>query len=349
MISAPTTEKYIHDNTKLTSGLLILSAGFEDRAFDFIKNTIFSKTVSIILIKFENDIDDNDAIYQKYYDCVASKIDENNIYKVILNQSSPRELLVDLEKLLQTMPREITEISVDISGMPSHVICASLYAIRAYKPSYPVNVIYTSAESYHPSEGEFEILKKKQIEGVEYLPSSLAREMSENLILRQFSGQRTNEGQSCLVLFAGYEVHRSAGVIENVNPSMLLFLYGKPEGEGLEWRLDLSKQLHKKFQKTRKSAVEEVSTLHIKESLDYLDQYYGFIYDDYDLTIAPVCSKMNAVAAYLFWETYREVQLIFPLPIGYATDRKAEKVGSTYITILEPKSSLFRNPLSLLK
>ena len=347
MISAPETKEFKYEEHSSLSGLIVLSTGFEDRAREFISKVSLDENATVILVKFENDIEVNDMVYEEYRQVVANKVAEENITTVALNQSCPRSYISDLEIALQNMPREINKIWLDISGMPSHAICASLHVVRAYKPSYPVNVIYTSAQKYHPNKDEYDILKEKQAEGVEYLPSSLAKEMSENLILSQFSGQRTNEGQSCLALFAGYEVHRSAGVIENVNPSMLLLLYGRPEGDGLDWRLDLSKQLHQKFEKTRKSAVEEASTLHLKEALEYLDQYYEYIYDEYDLTISPVCSKMNAVAAYLFWEMYREVQLIFPLPIGYATDKKAERVGQVYITTLEPKNSLFRVSLDL--
>lgn len=346
MINSPDTIIFDAYKKNIVSGLLVLSAGFEDRAIEFVSKIKLEKNTRVVLVKFENDIIDNEERYKEYFSVINKHVHESNIITVSLSQDSPRDYSIDLEKSLNVLPREINNIWLDISGMPTHAICASLQVLRSYKPAYGVNVIYTSAQSYHPNEEEFKKLKEKQAEGVEYLPSSLAREMSENLILNKFSGQRTNEGQSCLALFAGYEVHRSTGVIENVNPSMLLLLYGKPEGVGLGWRLDLSKQLHEKFEKTRKSAVEEVSTLHLKASLDCLDQYYEYIYDEYDLTIAPVCSKMHAVAAYLFWETYKEVQLIFPLPIGYATEKKAVKVGHTFLTVLEPKSSLFRAPLA---
>jgi len=350
MTNSPDTHIFSYSKVPTASGLLVLSAGFEDRAFEFISKIKLDGNTSVILIKFENDLVDNNEtidnneIYEKYVSIINKQIPPKNLITVTLKQNCPRDYSSDLENSLVTLPRDITDIWLDISGMPTHMICASLQAIRSYKPTHKVNVIYTSAQSYHPNENEFTKLKEKQKEGVEYLPSSLAKEMSENLILNMFSGQRTNEGQSCLALFAGYEVHRSAGVIENVNPSMLLLLYGKPEGDGLGWRLDLSRQLHKKFEKTRKSAIEEVSTLYLKDSLHYLDLYYEYIYDEYDLTIAPVCSKMHAVAAYLFWETYREVQLIFPLPISYATEKKAGKVDRTYLTALDPQSSLFRQP-----
>lgn len=161
-------------------------------------------------------------------------------------------------------------------------------------------------------------------------------------MLQSFSGHRSKEGVSCLAVFAGYEVHRTAGVIDNINPSMLLLLYGKPGDEKLRWRLDLSRSLHRKFESTRRTAVEEVSTLHLNESIEVLELYYQYLFEDYDFTIAPVCSKMQVVATFLFWERYREVQLVFPLPIGYATELSPKGVGRTFITELEPRNSLYR-------
>lgn len=329
------------------SGLIVLSAGFEDRAKEFISKVTLDKSSLVVLVKFNNDIEGNDEVFQEYLEIIKMKIDENRLITVSLSQKRPWDFPTDFKSALKQLPRDAYKIYLDISGMPSHAICISLEVLRGFKPEWATNVIYTSALNYHPNRNEFEKLKKKQADGIEYLPTSLAKEMSENLILNQFSGQRTNEGQSCLALFAGYEVHRSAGVIENVNPSVLLLLYGKPEGSGLDWRLDLSKQLHERFEKTRKSAVEEVSTLYLRDALAHLEEYYNFLYDEYDLTIAPVCSKMHAVATYVFWEKYKEIQLIFPLPIGYATDKKAEGVGKTYTAVLEPRSSLYEVELSV--
>lgn len=341
-VEAPKVETFEYNDKFFECDLLILSAGFEDRSFEFISKVKLKESTYVILIGFENDIVSNDETYQKYYSLINSYVSSANIFKSSIIQDNPRLFSTSLSEALMTIPRKVNNICIDISGMPTHSICMTFKAVRDFRPNHRQKIIYTSAKEYHPTKEEYSKLKQRQKEGVEYMPSSLSKEMSQNLILNCFSGQRTNEGQSCLVLFAGYEVHRSAGVIDNVNPSMLLLLYGKPEGEGLQWRLELSQELHRKFETSRKSGVEVVSTLNIQESLDYLDEYYEYLYDSYDLTIAPVCSKMHAVASYLFWEVYREVQLIFPLPVGYLTEKRAMHVDKTYQMSLQPRNSIYR-------
>ena len=183
MIKPPKTKVFDLSKCSPVSGLLVLSAGFEERSIEFISKINLDKESRVILVKFENDISDNKHIYKEYYNILANKIDESKLITVILRQDCPRDYSIDLEKSLEKLPREINNIWIDVSGMPSHAICASLQVLRSYKPAYPLNVIYTSAQSYHPSLDEFNKLKEKQNEGVEYLPASLAREMSENLIL----------------------------------------------------------------------------------------------------------------------------------------------------------------------
>ena len=135
-----------------------------------------------------------------------------------------------------------------------------------------------------------------------------------------------------------HKVEILIGAIESINPSALLLLYGSPGNDEIKWRLELSKDLHRRFETTRKTAVEVVSTLNPQEALDTLEEYYDYLFEDYDFTVSPVCSKMQAVAVYLFWEKYKEVQLVFPMPLGYSTDRKPKGVSDTYLTYLHPKN-----------
>jgi hypothetical protein len=322
--------------------VLILAAGFEERSYEFLSKSIFNKDAHCILIKFQYDIPENNEIYTKYVDRITECFDASRIYEVELNQSSIRNFDKDLELIIPKLPRMPGKAWIDISGMPSHAICSTLRVFRDSFPQKEQVVIYTSAKEYFPTKSEFNKHKKKRSSAVEFLPQSMAMEMSEILITESFSGHRSKEGISCLVIFAGYDVHRSAGVIDLINPSALLLLYGSPGGQNLDWRLEMSQQLHNRFESTRKCATEVVSTLNMKQSLDVLEEYYKYLYEDYDLTISPVCSKMQAVSCYLFWEKYREIQLVFPLPIGYLTDKSPKGIGKTYKTILPTRSSLFR-------
>ena len=76
------------------------------------------------------------------------------------------------------------------------------------------------------------------------------------------------------------------------------------------------------------------------EAIDVLEKYYSYLTDEYDLVISPICSKMNSVAAYLFWERYGEVQLTFPLPIGYDPKNSPTGVERTFCLDLPPRRGL---------
>ncbi len=49
---------------------------------------------------------------------------------------------------------------------------------------------------------------------------------------------------------------------------------------------------------------------------------------------------MNSVAAYMFWERYGEVQLTFPLPIGYDPENGPSGVDKTYCLELRARRGL---------
>lgn len=323
--------------------LLILAAGFEDRAFHFLSNSKFKKDTICILIEFPNHPEYNSEIFLNYLNTAKALFAQESILTIQLKENNAQLFERDLNECLSKLPRSITNAWIDISGMPTYAICIALNSVRVFFPTQTQNIIYSAAKSYFPTYQEYEKFSEKSASNEGFVPETMTMEMSEVLILETFSGHRSKEGISCLAVFPGYDANRTGGVIESINPSMLLFLFGDPDGSGFEWRLNLSKQLHRKFESTRKSAVEVVSTLDPNQSLNVLETYYEFLFEDYDFTIAPICSKMQVVGTFLFWERYKEVQLVFPLPVGYDLDKKPLGTSATFITKLDARNSLYRS------
>jgi hypothetical protein len=321
---------------------LILAAGFEERAFDVLPHGQFKRDAHCILIRFRNELPGNRELFVKFLEEARKKFTNERIHVVDLRQKDAQRFEDDLAKLVLQLPRNTRQFGIDISGMPSYAICSALKILRDHRPEENQLVVYTAARDYNPTKAEYQTLVENNPDDIELLPKSMALEMDENLILDSFSGYRSQNARSCLAIFAGYEAHRSNGVVEAINPGLLLLLYGKPGDEGLAWRLELSKKLHRKFEKGRMTATEVVSTLYVQEALTVLDSYYGFLIDEYDLVISPISSKMNVVASYLFWEKYGEVQLTFPLPIGYNPDHRPRGVAKSYGIELYPRHGLFR-------
>lgn len=324
-------------STRVLDGL-ILAAGFEDRAFRLLEAGEFRNGAQCVLIRFQNDIPGNQAVFERYFELANRKFNPSNVHVVNLPHSAPGRLEGDLGRKLAVLPRDARVFGVDLSGQPAYAICMTLKALRSHRSGERQIVYYTAAVQYHPSREEYDAIAGS--DEIELLPRSMALEMSENLSLDAFSGYRSQNARSCLAILAGYEAHRSTGVVEAVNPSLLLLMYGNPGDETLSWRLDLSKRLHRKFERGRRTATEVVSTLHVNESLAVLERYYHFLIDDYDLIVTPIGSKMHSLAAYLFWERYGEVRLTFPLPIGYDPEIRPKGAGLTYEVELEPRRPL---------
>jgi hypothetical protein len=321
--------------------ILVLAAGFEDRAFQILRSVNFDPDMHCVLLKYKNDLQENEQAFAGYKRLAHERFGAHRTHIIEVCLDNIESFSSCLSGLLNDLPRSLYRAAVDVSGCTGYLTCLVLKCLRERFPFGTQKVFYTSAENYHPSFEEYERMRAKAAPNdIESLPKSMALEMSRNLVLEEFAGHRSRDARSCLVIFAGYEIHRSSGVIDAVNPALLLLLYGRPGGTDLDWRTELSKQLHRRFEKNRRTASEVVSTLDPMEAVALLDQYYGYLTDEYDLVISPICSKMNSVAAYIFWERYGEVQLTFPLPIGYDPKHGPIGVDKTYCLDLRPRRGL---------
>lgn len=330
-----------NDNDYVDVDILVLAAGFEDRAIHILQTATFSDGLHCILLKYRNNIPENDQAFATYRRLANERFGKDRTFVIEVGLDDIDSFSSRLSNLLNNLPRSLYRAAIDVSGCTSYLICLTLNCLRERFPFGAQKVFYTSAKNYHPSFEEYEQMKAAAGNSdIEALPRSMALEMSHNLVLEEFAGHRSRDARSCLAIFAGYEIHRSSGVIDAVNPALLLLLYGRPGSAEIEWRTNLSKQLHRRFEKNRRAATEVVSTLNPFEALDILDQYYSYLTDEYDMVISPICSKMNCIASYLFWERYGEVQLTFPLPIGYDPGNGPTGVDKTYCLELRPRRSL---------
>lgn len=323
--------------------LLILAGGFEERALKVIEGAQFHDQAHCLIIRYAHTSTNSEDLFEKYLRAARRFLPADRIHTVDLTGADIGPFIDEFSKVLAGLPRDVRAVAVDISGMPSYLVCSVLKIVRLHRSRETQAVIYTSAIEYNPTFAEYEDLTRNAPEEIDLVPRALSLEMSDNLVPDVFSGYRSQAGKTCLVIFAGYEVHRAAGVLDAVNPSLLLLMYGQPGNPALDWRLDLSRRLHKKFERGRRTSTEVVSTLEVAESIEMLETYYNNLIDDYDLVIAPISSKMHSVAAYLFWERYGEVQLIFPIPIGYDPANCPQGAGTTYQLVLNPRRTLFKS------
>lgn len=323
------------------SEVFILAAGFEKRAIQFLKHANFKDNATAIFISYNNHTEGNSEVREEYLNLLKTKFSEENIEEIVLKNFEAKKLGNDVVASLGKVPGYKSGVAIDISGMPSFAMFAVLNAIREIRPYENQNVLYTAAREYRPTYSEYqEITAAIDLRSMGDFNKTMAKEMLENVTFSPFAGHRSNDGDTCLAIFAGYEPHRATGVLEEINPSLLLMIYADPLDESLKWREDLSRVLHKKFEDTRRCAVECVPSHDLQKSLDILRMYYDFLIDEFDFTIAPLCSKVQSLAVLLFWEQYREVKINFPVPIGYNPSNAPIGIGASFQLNLSGRVSL---------
>jgi hypothetical protein len=317
-------------NKELSScDLLFITAGYEDRSLAFLKGLSREHIQKLSLIHYVKSMKENEEAFAESISILRDSGVDKHVVPIGFENKKLDKFVKDIKT--QAFGYDPKIIWADISGLTASGICCLLFAIRSRWPFAAVKLIYTEALDYYPSDKELESLFcTKETNSLETLPPSLSMEISEMIIPDAFSGVPFPKRPTCLVLFAGYEKHRSVGVIESINPSRLVIVYGKPPDPAKGKRLKLSKRLHETLLNDTIRAEEIVSTLDINESIQLLSEYYYYLYDDHNICISPLCSKMQAVATYLFWERYKDVQLVFSLPVHYLPQRASKGVGKVF-------------------
>lgn len=308
-----------------TCEVLVLAAGFEARArrvLELAKGRVPKRVVAVCYP--QGNISQNDDTLE--YMTTALGDSGAEVAQVTLDAARPDAYCDQLRRVLRNWrPDAVGEVWVDISALPMQGICATLATVREVMPGVVCRVLYTEAAEYYPT--------AQQVTGgggAEGTLTALSKEMSTNLIPKRFGGA-SSDVLTCLIVFAGYEAHRSFGVVDELNPSKLVLVYGRPVRDDLEWRLAWSRKIHDELKKARPTAEEVVSTLDPTESLALLSRYYDYLFADHNLAVSPICSKMQCVGCYLFWERFRDVQLVFPLPITYLPKEFSSEYGQTFL------------------
>jgi hypothetical protein len=319
--------------------VLIVAAGFETRARRVLEILESELPQRIILVRYSPALNEDEDNFKRMLRLASERNDAVEI--VTINPRRPDEYLNVLRAaLLRWRPDAAGTVWVDVSALPMQGICSTLAAVRETLPNLGVRVMYTEARKYFPSKAEAAAAEGKPL-------SAMSQEMATNLIPKHFGGS-SSAVSTCLIVFAGYEKHRSFGVVDELNPSKLVLMFGRPGNEQLAWRLSWSQKLHAELVGRCPTATEIVSTLDPIQSIRLLNTYYSFLFADHNIAVAPICSKMQCVASYLFWERYRDVQLVFPLPVTYLPRRFSEGCRDTFqfmLPTITEMSALTPSPL----
>lgn len=305
----------------------VFAAGFEKRALRVPLAVNVARNP--LVLAFVNGSEENDKAYTK----IARKLDTVPGFEVCeIDLAHLEKFEAAFENSLRRLERMSTgQIVLDISGLPNFAICIAIMKVRQVYPTATLTLLYTEAEEYFPRRGDFERIKRAmQTGGSGSYPAYLSERAVNMFMPSIFSGVTLGQNDTCLLIFAGYEPHRTNCAIEALNPNKIVMIYGEPERPDLKWRLDLSRIMHSRIDEQLVKTEEVTSTADVGSTLRLLFDYYEHLYDDNVLCVCPTNSKLQAVASALAWERYPDIQLNFPIPTEYLPSRFSVESRSTF-------------------
>lgn len=329
--------------SELTKGLLVCAGGFEDRSLAFARR-LRKRNINIeesVILQYESQREDNDTNFREL-EYLLEKVTGKKPNVTPVNANTPLESCLAIKTVIEeTAPglRDYTAL-VDISGMTNLWALSSIHAVL--RCGLDCSVIYTEARWYYPPKREQNRIvrawKERRYDiASRYLQSSGLKAVN---IPPEFVGNFRPGKQTCLIVFVGYEPNRAEGLIDDYAPGALIVLYGRSPHSQMYWRTQLSRDLHEELFSQWHIRESEISTLLPDKILEELESSFDILKEQYDIAIAPQCSKMQAVASYIFWRNHPEVQLLFTLPVRFNPNRYSKGSRTTYVYDLS--SSIMR-------
>jgi len=321
-------------SSHIAVGLFVGAGGFENRAVSFVKRLRKSrlKVEESLLLQYDSQREDNEPNLNRLR-LRLMEIVGREPQKVSIHADKPIKSSGEIKRRVEEIAASIIERTaiVDISGMTHLWALSAIHACLSC--GFQTSVVCTEAKGYFPPKGD----QRKVVRAwrdhqydiaAKYLQSAGLKAVH---ILPEFGGNFRPGRPTCLVVFVGYEPNRVEGLVDAYAPGALIVLYGKSPHRHLHWRTKLSKDLHKALFSQWYVRETEISTLEVNEILGELEEEFEVIQEQYDIAIAPQCSKMQALASYLFWRRHPEVQLVFTSPVRFNPDRYSHGAKKTFI------------------
>ena len=342
------------------NSLYLCAGGFEDRVigiFDNLKELnekIFKYSVIMEYTAHDTIHEEDNKENLNFLKESLEKYSIHNLKNAIINIDNLLLSRNNLKDRLKELPEtEIDSIFIDISGMTNFLILLTLKIIQDTFHAIKIFILYAEAKEYYPKKDEMDeiltLVEKRDDESIMKLSDKLqASGARETLIPIDFRGRFREDIPTALIFFAGYEPSRAIGLLETYRPNIVIPCYGVSPHNRLGWRTKFSIKLHEKFKVFEQyphlhhleNNLEEnitLSTFDISEIINKLEKIYTcniagkILYENYNIAISPQCSKLQAVATYIFCQSHPDVQVVFCLPGRFNPKRYSENIGTSWL------------------
>lgn len=235
--------------------------------------------------------------------------------------------------------RTISRVFIDISTMSKLAIILVLKVCERLQ--LEVQILYTEAEMYGPTEEEF--LEAKERNEI-HRPSLQVFTGVHGVVRVDSLASVAMQGQpTAAVVFMSFNDALTQVLLNSVYPSRLFLINSRPPQHG--WREAATAWIHDQvrrewdsdnpvdFKDDLQLPTRTVSTLDYRQTVTALIELYWNLSARHRLLLAPAGSKMQAIGCYLVKALHPDIHIEYPSPEGFAPGY-SERQGSGWIVKL---------------
>lgn len=236
------------------------------------------------------------------------------VIQINCDRVEPLDGMEKFEDLIYEMNIKLKDmaITVDISTFTKQYLLVLLRKIESLlKPKY-VRVLYTEPGVY--GRGDF----KRLSFGVKNV-----------VVVPEFVGKEVEGKKLLLVVFLGYEVHRTLAVIEKYEPDLLIAVVGRPPYyEGWD---EFSIKTHQYLLSKPDVLKYEMPAREPNIVRDKLIRILNDFHKDFpNMYISPTGTKLQTVGIYEFVRRYQTARIVYAIPKDYLESYYTMGSGETW-------------------
>jgi hypothetical protein len=279
------------------------AVGFEDRSLNFLRElkrrekrlrTIFA--IEYLPKKTRN--------RKREFITLANSVSEEVVH-LQYDRFRPHFFSKQIDECAKSLSAK--QLIVDISSL-SKLAEISLLNSFAYS-NIPMSVVYTEAETYHPTKRSFDKRRGRTIFRTSYVYSIISLPSPEGMAMQG--------SPLAMVVFPTFNQLELRTLLNEITPQELFILEGIQPYTESKWRLDAVRLLNKEILEStvQKESIYEkaVSTRFYSETIEALQGIYMTTRYTHRLLVAPTGSKMQALGVTLFRLMHPEIQIIYPV------------------------------------
>lgn len=293
-----------------TDAVLFVAAGFEERSVAYLKDCANrgKRYLRVVIVDYLPH-DGNNRLQEALN---LATIVGSGVSQAKFDRFHPFEsTALTADALVASYGQQ--PIVLDVSGMSKFL--ALVLVTRLMRVRKPPVIAYTEPSVYHPTKAEWladSNSRKGQETGQVFLTTGLFGITTvPDLTLAAMGGEPV-----ILVASPNFEPRFIRALINELTPSKLVLLEGRPPGNENSWRHQAVRETNA-FAFDTADQVITVSTASVEESRNALEEVFSKYKYSHRMIVVPAASKLSAVGFAVAIATIVECEVIYPTPVGF--------------------------------